>query len=321
MKRWIVKISLLFVSVTASLYVFELLLSLCNDLPFNGYKDGKQYTWGNPVRYNSLGFRDSEIDFNKPFRIMVVGDSYVWGAGLAEGQRFTELIEDETIEAVNCGRCGYDFLDYLEVVYKLTPIIKPDIIVICSGANDTQTRQMNYSPEREQWEKKHRTKLTKFINIISVLKLKQISRIIERDFYRLLERCKVFPDGMTALTRTYELDSKEWKQSVKAVYAIRKVCEQYSTPSIFFILNNNARRGKNSDYIHPGKRELVVMSWWRQAELLALSPGFPVISIKDEIKHIKEPMFLNKDDGHPSAALNKLYAKKLKSAIEGYKND
>ena len=45
-----------------------------------------RYTWGHRVSDNSLGFREREFALPKPpgvCRVMVLGDSFTWGAGLA----------------------------------------------------------------------------------------------------------------------------------------------------------------------------------------------------------------------------------------------
>ena len=53
--------------------------------PCNQYIDGVRYSWGQPIHRNRLGFRSREIGPKPPgaFRIMVLGDSMTWGAGIA----------------------------------------------------------------------------------------------------------------------------------------------------------------------------------------------------------------------------------------------
>ena len=48
-----------------------------------------------PVSINSQGMRDAEIKERRPdeFRVAVLGDSFVWGVGVAYGERFTEVVE------------------------------------------------------------------------------------------------------------------------------------------------------------------------------------------------------------------------------------
>ena len=106
-------------------------MSHSSNVPFDGYKDGVRYTWGHPVRYNSLGFREKEIIGEKnKFRVMVIGDSYTWGAGLSNEQRYTDLCSTDEIEVLNFGKSGHDFADYYETLYKHYDRIKPDVVVI-----------------------------------------------------------------------------------------------------------------------------------------------------------------------------------------------
>jgi len=62
----------------------------------NKEKEKILYTWGNPVVNDSFGFREREFAIPKPdnvFRIMVLGDSLTWGAGLAVEERYTNRLE------------------------------------------------------------------------------------------------------------------------------------------------------------------------------------------------------------------------------------
>jgi len=58
--------------------------------------DFKTVTWSHSVVNNALGFREREVRIPKPpslFRVMVLGDSLTWGAGLATDQRYSDLLK------------------------------------------------------------------------------------------------------------------------------------------------------------------------------------------------------------------------------------
>jgi lysophospholipase L1-like esterase len=92
-------VSLSLLSFLLSLYLAEAFLWVIDprrQLPINGVHNGKLYTWGHEVRHNRFGFRERDFVTPKPqgtFRIMVLGDSLTWGAGLAEEERYTNLLE------------------------------------------------------------------------------------------------------------------------------------------------------------------------------------------------------------------------------------
>jgi lysophospholipase L1-like esterase len=63
------------------------------------------------VRINQKGLRDREHSYerlNDTGRILVLGDSFAWGYGVEESERFSELLETSLgVEAVNAGVSGY----------------------------------------------------------------------------------------------------------------------------------------------------------------------------------------------------------------------
>lgn len=61
---------------------------------------------------NSKGFRDKEYKYSKPadkVRIVVLGDSFTFGAGIAYGSRFADILEDHfaNLEIINLAVPGY----------------------------------------------------------------------------------------------------------------------------------------------------------------------------------------------------------------------
>lgn len=74
-------------------------------------KVGPTWSADEPARTNSAGLRDAEHGRAAPagtFRIAALGDSFVYGAGVDYGQRFSELLEHEPgLEVVNFGHSAY----------------------------------------------------------------------------------------------------------------------------------------------------------------------------------------------------------------------
>lgn len=93
------------------------------------------------VTHNARGFRDRDHPYAKPpgtVRILALGDSFVWGFGVARDELFSEIVEknDPGTEVINMGVSGYgtdqEFLLYNEEGYKY----KPDLVVLAFYAND-----------------------------------------------------------------------------------------------------------------------------------------------------------------------------------------
>lgn len=93
------------------------------------------------VTINSKGFRGPEIEYahdQNPQRILVLGDSYVWGYGVKDDEVFTERLTKAMpgVEIVNMGVSGYstdqELLLYRDEGYKY----KADLVMIIVTEND-----------------------------------------------------------------------------------------------------------------------------------------------------------------------------------------
>ena len=96
-------------------------------------------TFGQKLTINSKGLRDREYPYKKPAevrRILVLGDSYAWGYGVADNEVFTEVIEDDLQknnsrwEVLNAGVSGWgtdqEYLFLINEGFKYSP----DIVVL-----------------------------------------------------------------------------------------------------------------------------------------------------------------------------------------------
>lgn len=95
------------------------------------------------VSINSKGQRDIEHEYKKDgrFRILVLGDSFVWGYGVEQDSRFTEhlreLLGDGT-EIINAGVSGYG-TDQELLYYKAEGSrYSPDLVILAFGTFDAK---------------------------------------------------------------------------------------------------------------------------------------------------------------------------------------
>jgi hypothetical protein len=95
---------------------------------------------------NSLGFREREIGPKLPnrYRIVIVGDSYTWGQGLADEERFSNVLESllgPHYEVLNFGLPGHTMPEHLadlDVALKL----RPDFVLLQLYINNFETPTM-----------------------------------------------------------------------------------------------------------------------------------------------------------------------------------
>jgi lysophospholipase L1-like esterase len=112
---------------------------------FRGTFEGVAY-FNIPIAINATGFRDVPFAPKRPgtLRIAVLGDSVVFGAGVAAQDRFTDLLRGFTppggrpTELLNLGVNSYAFVHYLGQVERNFEGLHPDAVVLGFTLNDYQ---------------------------------------------------------------------------------------------------------------------------------------------------------------------------------------
>ena len=107
------------------------------------------------VKTNSLGLRYREVPNEKVagvYRILVIGDSHVFGYGVEQEEAFPALLEQELnkypgkqkIEIINCGVPGWDGFQGYEYFNKYSCRLKPDMIINLVCVNDFSENGFQY---------------------------------------------------------------------------------------------------------------------------------------------------------------------------------
>ena len=103
---------------------------------------------GKPMKTNSLGMRDAEIETAKPagtFRIAGLGDSVMFGWGVGQGEAYLDVLENELnnrfapdrkAETLNFGVPGYNTAMEVAVYEKKALPLQPDMVIIQFINND-----------------------------------------------------------------------------------------------------------------------------------------------------------------------------------------
>jgi lysophospholipase L1-like esterase len=91
------------------------------------------------ISINNYGMRQSPVDKKKAtakYRIAVLGDSFVWGIGINDEHRLTEILERMLpyVEVLNFGTSGYSPVQYFLMLDDVIEF-QPDLVVIvfCLG--------------------------------------------------------------------------------------------------------------------------------------------------------------------------------------------
>ncbi len=104
---------------------------------------------------NQYGFREREISKQKDpgvYRIAIVGDSYTYGQGIPEDDRFSARIErqlnsvSKRYEVLNFGRPGAETIDHIRMLEDVFEV-KPDYILLQWFSNDVEGHQKSGRPK------------------------------------------------------------------------------------------------------------------------------------------------------------------------------
>jgi lysophospholipase L1-like esterase len=131
----------LVVSEFAARFVFRDAISSGNAGDFIAHRGG-----GPRISVNSLGFREREVGPKDPnrYRIAVIGDSFTWGQGIEERDRFSNLLEGflgSQYEVLNFGRPGNNMPEHLNEIELVLPL-RPNFVLLQLYVNDFETPTM-----------------------------------------------------------------------------------------------------------------------------------------------------------------------------------
>jgi hypothetical protein len=104
------------------------------------------------VSRNHAGFRDREFAEAKPdgvYRIAVVGDSFTFGNGIRQDERYSELLRTNLpsrFEVLNFGTPGANLPQHRSLVADLLPRIQPDFVLLQWYVNDMEADDVKGRP-------------------------------------------------------------------------------------------------------------------------------------------------------------------------------
>lgn len=98
------------------------------------------------IRHNSRGFRGGEHVLGENKRMMVIGDSFVWGFDVEEEERFTNKLDKSLTDwdVFNLGVSGYGTDQELMLLEKNYEYYKPEVVfLLYCTANDKLDNMQN----------------------------------------------------------------------------------------------------------------------------------------------------------------------------------
>ncbi len=111
-------------------YRFDPVLGWANAPGMQGIYERDEFRF--PIRVNAFGMRDAEVEREPGAkrRIAVLGDSFTWGIGVADDDRFTEALERARgVEVLNFGVAGYAPIQYSLMIDSVLAF-RPEVVVV-----------------------------------------------------------------------------------------------------------------------------------------------------------------------------------------------
>ena len=133
------------------------------------------YTYHHPVRVNALGLRGAEVESKEPneIRVLALGDSLVYGQGVAEQDTLPVQLElalngeepvtdSKRFSVINAGVRGYSTGQELDLLSELRDKTQPDIVVLFWYWNDLKETEVrdNYLLLKETGPRPRSTRFT-----------------------------------------------------------------------------------------------------------------------------------------------------------------
>lgn len=329
-KKLAVDLTLLLGSLTLVAVGLEVVLRLV--MP----KQEPGTTWGVAVSRNSDGFRDREFDKPKPpetHRVVVLGDSFVWGVGLPLEGALPKLLQARlrtepglgSIEVINAAIPGHNTVQEALLLEERGLAYEPDVVLIIYNLNDIE-----YLPHLDPGEPQSESAV-EVVELDRGEDIEQYSRHAGfRGFVLALERRSVLvrflvPRVGRVLRQAGWIDSPEfswvekifagftdanpgWRESQRGLAEIVSFAESADAEVIVAIYPLFANlRNYQGRVAHAAVRDYCLTLGVEVVDLLPLFEGTPTQS-----------HWINFLDSHPNAAAHRKVAESLVPVLVSY---
>jgi lysophospholipase L1-like esterase len=293
------------------------------DQSFINYRPGSiGMTHGHTVRINAWGFRGPEWPATKPpggFRIIVMGDSFTFGQGIGEEERYTTLLEKQlrakfsgkTLEVLNLGVAGYSAVDEAILLEKIGPLLHPDLVLVQFTGNDVREQV----PERERY--RWALPIPEGVKTLILHNSKFMSWLAV-NYDQLLMNLGFRPNTVASLEAAYDSHSGEWKVFVGSYRRMLEwtQAQRIPPPLVGLFLAPQYSDAQLNDFIDMTPAIRMQDRFVKQVGATLSEIGIPTVDYLLLFRRYnKQNMIVSKWEGHPNALANRLYAEGFLDAI------
>jgi len=262
----------------------------------------------NHVVLNRWGFREREIVLKKSesiYRIAVIGDSFTFGQGIAEEDRFSRLLEQRLnalqggYEVMSFGKSGANTIHHTAYLRGMVLKVDPDFVLLQWYQNDYQVPAKEKGPSMKlPWNVLVKRYLHENSALYYLLKV-QWSKLRS-----LRPRSRHDPEG-EILKKFDEPDSAESLSYTKRLKEFISLCVANDIPTgvVLFPHTDNPKR---ETYRYAGLHNVVTKAFGEE--------GFMAVDLRSAFAPYVEdfgPLSVNQFDGHPNDMANRIAADQL----------
>jgi len=254
-------------------------------------------TYGHPVRVNRWGFRgndfqDRDAEGWDTFRIMVLGDSITAGQGVAEEDRFTEVLEralrqkypDVKLEVINLGVQGFETLQEQKILERMWPVVSPNLAIVEFCENDPNISYKYYLEYKLPVGGRMRSVFGKLLSF----------RIADTIYDPLVRKIAHIPSHQVELDEAYKPESRDWLVFEASVRRIGEFTTKETGKKPLVIAINDVKELKEHNTYWP------VRSTFEKG-------GFIWLDLGETIRY--EPV--SRFENHPNEKTHQHYAEAL----------
>ena len=281
---------------------------------------GSRTEVGVEVHVNTLGFRGPEITENKSQgvrRILILGDSTVYGHGVADDKVFAQVLNQSlgpNVEVINLGVPGYSTEQTLNLMDMRGWQLSPDLIIIANLWSDN-----NFDSFVDK------TIISRQLDAETPWALTVSGWLKQSALYRWLDwHVRLEP-------RANEVKTVGWMLGRTPTGGYRRVSVNDYAGNLQLLVDKS--RSRNADVlflafansVDVGAQTDGAIAWPLYREVMATvarTNGAPLVEVESVYQASKRPwtdLFI--DEMHPSEAGHKLIANALESAIQPWQEN
>jgi GDSL-like Lipase/Acylhydrolase family len=210
--------------------------------------------YGHPFRVNRWGVRGSDFLERtqvgpEPFRIMVLGDSITAGFGVAEEDRYTNILErrlrerypSRNIEVINVGVQGFETLQEVKMLRQMWSAVEPNLTVVGVSNEDSNITYDYYLPYKIPIPERVRPYFSHLLTF----------RVIEMPYDWLYRKMHHIPFQVDHEKRSLDLESRDWKVFEQSVQDISNfvMAHTHEPPLAVYLFDTMAGKERGYDQI------------------------------------------------------------------------